>query len=505
MPLADATVDAYGGKAGGLGALIRAGLPVPDGVVVPAGTALNAPAGAAVNRVLPPAGALADRAGVPDGAVVDRAVMPAGAVVDGAGVPGGQVMDAEVVPDGGVVHGADVPGGPVVDRAVAPAGAVVDGMVLARGGIADELGRWLEQMGDDPLVAVRSSAANEDTALTSAAGQHDSFLGVRGLAAVLDAVRACRASVWSPRAVAYRNGAEPPPMAVIVQLQLDSDVSGVMFTTDGTTTIEASWGLGPSVVEGRVTPDRYQVADGRVTRTIADKQTTLTLSGTHQVPATHRRIPTLSDATAVHLAALAHQAATALGAPQDLEWAITADAPWLLQSRPITAQPPPTPATRTPAPPTAGTLTAIPGTPGTLTGTPGSLTATPGTPGSLTGTAAGLTGTAGILAGTVGTLTGTPGSHGTATGPARIVRGPADFPQVRPGDILICPFTDPAWTPLLSIAAGVVTEQGGVLSHAAIIARERGIPAVLAVPNATTQIPSKTPLTINGTTGTIHL
>ncbi|WP_242000483.1 PEP/pyruvate-binding domain-containing protein [Kribbella rubisoli] len=402
MPLADATVDAYGGKAGGLGALIRAGLPVPDGVVV-------------------------------------------------------------------------------------PAGAAVDGMVVPRGGIADELGRWLERMGD-PLVAVRSSAANEDTAHTSAAGQHDSFLGVRGLAAVLDAVRACRASAWSPRAVAYRNGSEPPPMAVIVQLQLDPDVSGVMFTGDGTTTIEASWGLGPSVVEGRVTPDRYQVADGRVTRTIADKQTTLTLSGTHQVPTTHRRIPTLSDATAVHLAALAHQAAIALGGPQDLEWAITADTPWLLQSRPITVQLPPTatspstPATRTPAPPTAtaGTLTATPGTPGSLTGTPGSL---PGTPAS---------------------LTGTPGSHGTATGPARIVRGPVDFPQVRPGDILVCPFTDPAWTPLLSIAAGVVTEQGGVLSHAAIIARERGIPAVLAVPNATSQIPNNTPLTINGTTGQIQ-
>jgi pyruvate,water dikinase len=334
-----------------------------------------------------------------------------------------------------------------------PGGAAVDG-----------LGRWLLRMGD-PVVAVRSSAANEDTALTSAAGQHDTFLGVRGLPAVIDAVRACRASVWSPRAVAYRNGAEPPSMAVIVQVQLDSDVSGVMFTADGTTTIEASWGLGPSVVEGRVTPDRYQVADGTVTRTIADKQTTLTLSGTHQVPTARRRSPTLSDATAVHLAHFAHQAAAALGAPQDLEWAIAAGTPWLLQSRPVTAQPP-TLATRPPSPssPTATNPTGVPAT-----------------------------------------LTGTPGSHGTATGPARIVRGPADFPHVRPGDILVCPYTDPAWTPLLSIAAGVITEQGGLLSHAAIIARERHIPAVLAVPNATTRLPNNTRITINGTTGSIYL
>ncbi|WP_328997567.1 PEP-utilizing enzyme [Kribbella sp. NBC_00709] len=355
VPLAMATVDTYGGKAGGLGALIRAGLPVPDGVVVPDGP------------------------------------------------------------------------------------------------IADDLGRWLERMGD-ALVAVRSSAANEDTALTSAAGQHDSFLGVQGLAAVLDAVRACRASVWSPRAVAYRNGSEAPSMAVIVQRQVDSDVSGVMFTASGATTIEASWGLGPSVVEGRVTPDRYEVANGTVIRTIADKPTALdSRLRVHQVPTDRRRAATLSDATAVQLADLGQQAATVLGAPQDIEWAIANHTPWLLQSRPITAQLP------VPAP-----------APATL-------------------------------------LRGTPGSHGTATGIARIVRGPADFPHVRPGDILICPFTDPAWTPLLAIAAGVVTETGGILSHAAIVARERHIPAVLGVPHATTKIPAGKPVTINGTTGAIDL
>jgi pyruvate,water dikinase len=100
-------------------------------------------------------------------------------------------------------------------------------------------------------------------------------------------------------------------------------------------------------------------------------------------------------------------------------------------------------------------------------------------------------------------LTGTPASHGIVTGTARIVRGPADFPRVRPGDILVCPFTDPAWTPLLRIAAGVVTETGGVLSHAAIVARELRIPAVLGIPDATTTIHDDTLVTINGTTGTV--
>jgi pyruvate, water dikinase len=344
---------------------------------------------------------------------------------------------------------------PVPEGIVIPFGAAGDGFV-------DGLSQWLASVGDPP-VAVRSSAGNEDTALASAAGQHDSFLGVQGIDAVVDAVRACRASVWSPRATAYRNGSEAPPMAVIIQRHVDADVSGVMFTNaNGPTLIEASWGLGPSVVEGRVTPDRYQVtADGTVTRTIADKLTSLDRNGSHlvtrTVPDEERRTPTLADATAVQLAALAQRVTTALGGPQDIEWSLTANTPWLLQSRPITAQ---LPAALTP-----------------------------------------LT----VDRGDRQLLVGIPGSHGTATGPARVVRGPADFSTVRPGDILICPFTDPAWTPLLAVAAGVITETGGVLSHAAIVAREHGIPAVLAVPQATTQIPTNTPTTLNGTTGTVHL
>lgn len=368
VPLAAATTDRCGAKAATLAALLRAGLPVPEGIVIPFGAQL----------------------------------------------------------------------------------------------VGDELSRWLASVGDPP-VAVRSSAANEDTALASAAGQHDSFLGVQGIAAIVDAVRACWASVWSPRATAYRNGSDAPAMAVIIQCHVDANVSGVMFTdANGPTLIEASWGLGPSVVEGRVTPDRYQVtATGKATRTIADKLTSLDRQGSaltvRQVPTDQRRTPTLSDATAVQLAALAQRVTTLLGTPQDIEWSLAANTPWLLQSRPITTQPPADSA------PIARDR------------------------------------------GDEHLLTGIPGSHGTATGPARVVRGPADFPNVRPGDILICPFTDPAWTPLLSVAAGVITEQGGLLSHAAIVAREHNIPAVLAVPQATIHIPTNTPTTLNGTTGTIRI
>src|SRR5690606_26271161 len=98
-----------------------------------------------------------------------------------------------------------------------------------------------------------------------------------------------------------------------------------------------------------------------------------------------------------------------------------------------------------------------------------------------------------------------PGAGGVVTAPARIVRGPADFAAVRRGDIVICPFTDPAWMPLFSIAAGVVTETGGALSHAAIVAREYGIPAVLGVVDATTRIEDGSRVTLDGGAGTVSV
>ncbi|MEU4512349.1 PEP/pyruvate-binding domain-containing protein [Nonomuraea wenchangensis] len=403
VPLRSAAAGTCGGKAGALGALLRAGLPVPDGFVVPFA---------------------AYRAAV-----------------------------------------RDLDPGPGRRRAI----EAVD----VQAALIDALGHALGELGDPP-VAVRSSAAHEDTGQASAAGQHDSFLAVRGTGAVADAVRACWASLLTPRALDYhRDAAGDLAMAVLVQRHLDAEVSGVMFTPadpHDAVRIEASWGLGPSVVGGTVTPDAYRVAgDGTVTRALGHKRTRLDRRGdrlvTSDVPTGARDQAVIDDATAGLLAELGRQIAALRGGPQDIEWAIADGRPWILQARPVTATPPawPAPAAHTPA---------------TLTGTPGSH-------------------------GAPATLTGTPGSHGAATGTARIIRGPRDFARARPGDIIVCPFTDPAWTPLLRIAAGVVTETGGVLSHAAIVAREHGIPAVLGVPDATSRLHDDSTITIDGTNGTV--
>ena len=100
-------------------------------------------------------------------------------------------------------------------------------------------------------------------------------------------------------------------------------------------------------------------------------------------------------------------------------------------------------------------------------------------------------------------LVGTAASPGAATGPARVVAGPADFKRLREGDILVCRATDPAWTPLFALAAGVVAETGGRLSHAAIVAREYGIPAVLGVPGATVRIADGARISVDGTAGRV--
>ena len=379
--LADATSESCGGKAAALGDLLRAGLPVPDGFVIP--------------------------------------------------------------------HDINQSSG-----AVSPS---------LRTEVAGELARL-----GHPVVAVRSSAMNEDTADASAAGQYESVIGVQGAANVCEAIATCWRSADAPRVSSYwthsRADARPPVsnMAILVQQVIAADAAGVMFTPHHLgepTRIEASWGLGLSVVGGTVTPDTYDVAaDLSVSHRVGSKQTRIDLDpergGVAPTTVTPRQqqARALDDDAVLALTSLGTQIAALRGGPQDVEWAVADGAIWILQARPVTAAVPF-------APELAPTST--------------------------------------------GALWGTPGSPGTVTGTARVIRGPSDFSLVQPGDILICPYTDPAWTPLFTIASGVVTETGGALSHAAIVAREYGIPAVLGVPGATARIEDGAEIMLNGSAGAV--
>lgn len=101
-------------------------------------------------------------------------------------------------------------------------------------------------------------------------------------------------------------------------------------------------------------------------------------------------------------------------------------------------------------------------------------------------------------------LSGAAGSPGIATGPARIINGPEEFGRLQPGDVLVTRFTDPAWTPLFGIASAVIADTGGRLAHAAIVAREYGIPAVLGVGSATTTLYNDQRITVDGTRGEVR-
>ncbi|MDB5322771.1 MAG: hypothetical protein JWN40_4402 [Phycisphaerales bacterium] len=216
--------------------------------------------------------------------------------------------------------------------------------------LIDEITRAYRAMGS-PSVAVRSSATAEDMSEASMAGQYDTFLDIADEDSLLNRVRCCWASLDSPRTRAYlkEHGIElsQVAMAVVVQRLVPSDVAGVLFTANPQTgskdemLVEASWGLGESVVSGLVQPDvlRVDKQTGRVVHArIADKQVMIR-PGTHgdvPVEEPRRRIPCVKGPDITGLWKLGLQAAHHFGGPQDIEWAIHDGKLYLLQSRPIT-------------------------------------------------------------------------------------------------------------------------------------------------------------------------
>lgn len=214
-----------------------------------------------------------------------------------------------------------------------------------------------ELPGEDPVVAVRSSATAEDLPDLSFAGQQETYLNIHGLDAVQDAVKRCWASLWTARAIGYRaqHGIDQASvsLAVVVQLLVPADAAGILFTANpvngdrGQAMITATWGLGEAIVGGLVTPDTITLekTSGRViTREIADKHvmTVRTEGGTEEraTPERLRRAPVLNDRQAAELARLGVQIEGLYGMPMDIEWALTGGKFAILQARPITALPP---------------------------------------------------------------------------------------------------------------------------------------------------------------------
>ena len=312
-----------GGKAAALGELIRAGIRVPPGYVV-----------------------LAEAFGQ-----ARAAVDPSGALV-------GSVADLS---PGDVTAIARVAAGVRERIKAVPLPAEVGAQITA-------VYESLDPRVPAPVVAVRSSATMEDSPTASFAGLQDTYLAVRGAAAVLDAVRRCWASLYNDESVAYRRrmalSEEGLAMGVVIQRMLRPRAAGVMFTRSPVTgdrsvvAIEGTWGLGSALVAGEVTPDSFTVS--KVTGEITGRRVGAKLR-VHSfkpngdgitalaMPAVLRRTPCLTDDEARALAQVGRQVEDHYGTPQDIEWALLGDSPgcpalhadhedriMLLQSRPET-------------------------------------------------------------------------------------------------------------------------------------------------------------------------
>jgi pyruvate,water dikinase len=319
-------------------------------------------------------------------------------------------------------------------------------------------------------VAVRSSATAEDLPEASFAGQHESFLNVRGPEALLAACRRCLASLFTDRAIAYRDahGVDHLRVALSIGVQrmvrADRAGAGVMFSIDTETgfdrvaLINAAWGLGESVVQGIVEPDEYVVfkplLDEAALKPIVDKKCggkaiKVVYGATAESPtrrvdssAGERAAFVLDDGEILQLARWACLIERHYGMPMDMEWAKDGESGqiFVVQARPETAE----------VRRDASILKSY-----RLRSTGRRL---------LTGLGIGEA----VVAGRVG-----------------VVRSPADDARFPDGAILVAATTDPDWVPLMRRAAAIVTDHGGRTSHAAIVSRELGLPAVVGTGNAT--------------------
>ncbi|MDO5825119.1 MAG: phosphoenolpyruvate synthase [Methanosphaera sp.] len=326
----------------------------------------------------------------------------------------------------------------------------------------------------DVVVAIRSSATAEDLPDASFAGQQDTYLNISGIDDVIENVRKCWASLFEARAIFYRaeNDFDHSQVliAVVVQQMVNSEKAGVMFTVDPSTgaeemLIEGAWGLGEGVVSGTVTPDtcRYDKVNDEIksyrvntkkTMFTKDPETGKTVQ--IDVPEELRDKRVLTDEDLKQLTQLGRRIQKHYQAPMDTEWGIENDKVYMLQARPIT---------------TLDNITEVEESSDDEE--------------------------------RVIITRGLGASPGLVSGTVKIVSNLDELDKILDGDILVTTMTTPDMVPAMKRANGIVTDEGGVTCHAAIISRELGIPCVSGTGNATSVLEDNVEVTIDGKKGLV--
>jgi pyruvate,water dikinase len=371
----------------------------------------------------------------------------------------------------GVLASVDTNSTADLTRAAEEAQGLVRGLTLPED-LASTILDSYHQLGENAVVAVRSSGIGEDAGDSSFAGMNVTFTNVLGDDDVLTSVVGCWASLYGARVMSYRvtrSLLDVPSMGVVVMEMIPSERSGVMFTADpsnGDTSkivIEAAFGQGEVVVSGEVEPDTYILSktgptllhvrvgnkDFKLVRGPDGKDFHVDLSPDEA----SRRV--LSDDEATELARLGLATEAHYGSPQDTEWAIAGGHQYLVQSRPIT---------------TLGQ------------GRPASVGESTGSRPLVQGLAA---------------------SAGRASGAVRILESADQGDELIAGEILVAKMTSPDWVPTMRRASALITDGGGITCHAAIVSRELGVPCVVGARNATTVLRTGEIVTVDGAQGTV--
>ena len=340
--------------------------------------------------------------------------------------------------------------------------------------IKDKPAHYIIKKTPEPVfVAVRSSATTEDLAEASFAGQQETFLNVKGNSDLLKSIKKCFASLFTPRATYYRNKKgfkhEDASLAVVIQRMVDSDKSGVIFSKDPSmkkedVIIEAVWGLGEGIVSGKITPDRYVVSPNGfkiLEKEVGDKKIAITrnAAGGQQIvklKEERARQQVLKEHEITRLAEIALGLEAHYQKPQDIEFAIEGNDIYIVQTRPIT-----TLEKRF----SSGDVKELKGE---------------------------------II------LTGLAASPGIGVGKTKIVHRMEDLKKIEQGDVLVTEMTNPDMVVTMQRCSAIVTDEGGLTAHAAIVSREMGIPAVVGTRDATKKLKNGETITVDGFNGKIY-
>ena len=328
-----------------------------------------------------------------------------------------------------------------------------------------------EEEGGEVYVAIRSSATAEDLPGASFAGQQETYLNVKGEKNVVERVKECWSSLFTPRAIYYRVQKgfrhEDVSIAVVVQKMVNSEKSGVMFTSHPVTgekkcIIEAVFGLGEAIVSGSVTPDTY-IYDRRSKKLIdvkigEKKFMIVRKDGENtkvELDEKTMKKRVLSDQEIEKLVSIGELIEEHYGKPQDVEWAIEKDKIFIVQSRPVT----------------------------TIREKKEEVEEE--------------------LEGEI-LIKGLGASPGIASGSVKVILGEKEISKVEKGDILVTTMTAPDMVPAMKKAAAIVTDEGGMTCHAAIVSRELGVPAVVGTKTATKVLRDGMIVTVDGEKGIVY-